>query len=56
MELGYTTIVLLFPAIPLMFLVYSTTSTAPGTRFRELFETVSRGEIDQAKDSISMKL
>ena len=30
MELGYSTIALLFPAIPLMFLVYSNTSTAVG--------------------------
>ena len=47
MELGYTTIALLFPAIPIIFLVYSSTSTAVGARFRELFETVSRGEVAQ---------
>ncbi len=45
MELGYSTIALLFPAIPLMFLVYSNTSTAVGARLRELFEAVSRGEV-----------
>ena len=45
MELGYSTIALLFPAIPLMFLVYSNTSTAVGARLRELFEAVSRGYV-----------
>ena len=45
MELGYSTIALLFPAIPLMFLVYSITSTAVGARLRELFEAVSRGDV-----------
>ena len=45
MELGYTTIALLFPAIPLMFLVYSNTSTHVGARLRELFEAVSRGDV-----------
>ena len=45
MELGYSTIALLFPEIPLMFLVYSNTSTAVGVRFRELFEAVSRGDV-----------
>ena len=45
MELGYSTIALLFPAIPLMFLVYSNTSTHVGARLRELFEAVSRGEV-----------
>ncbi len=45
MELGYSTIALLFPAIPLMFLVYSNTSTAVGARLRELFEAVSRGGV-----------
>ena len=45
MELGYSTIALLFPAIPLMFLVYSNTSTAVGARLRELFEAVSRGDV-----------
>ncbi|PPR64937.1 MAG: hypothetical protein CFH08_01056 [Alphaproteobacteria bacterium MarineAlpha3_Bin7] len=40
MELGYSTIALLFPAIPLMFLVYSNTSTAVGGRLRELFEKI----------------
>ena len=40
MELGYSTIALLFPAIPLMFLVYSNTSTAVGVRLRELFEKI----------------
>ena len=40
MELGYSTIALLFPAIPLMFLVYSNTSTAVGARLRELFEKI----------------
>ena len=45
MKLGYSTIALLFPAIPLMFLVYSNTSTAVGARLRELFEAVSRGDV-----------
>ena len=45
MELGYSTIALLFPAIPLMFLVYSNTSTHVGARLRELFEAVSRGDV-----------
>ena len=45
MELGYSTIALLFPAISLMFLVYSNTSTAVGARLRELFEAVSRGDV-----------
>ena len=45
MELSYSTIALLFPAIPLMFLVYSNTSTAVGARLRELFEAVSRGDV-----------
>ena len=45
MELGYSTIALLFPAIPLMFLVYSNTSTTVGARLRELFEAVSRGDV-----------
>ena len=45
MELGYSTIALLFPAIPLMFLVYSNTPTHVGARLRELFEAVSRGEV-----------
>ena len=45
MELGYSTIALLFPAIPLMFLVYSNTSTAVGARLREMFEAVSRGDV-----------
>ena len=45
MELGYTTIALLFPAIPLTFLVYSNTSTHVGARLRELFEAVSRGDV-----------
>ena len=45
MELGYSTIALMFPAIPLMFLVYSNTSTAVGARLRELFEAVSRGDV-----------
>ena len=45
MELGYSTIALLFPAIPLMFLVYSNTSTPVGARLRELFEAVSRGDV-----------
>ena len=45
MELGYSTIALMFSAIPLMFLVYSNTSTAVGARLRELFEAVSRGDV-----------
>ncbi|SVD42165.1 uncharacterized protein METZ01_LOCUS395019 [marine metagenome] len=45
MELSYSTIALLFPAIPLMFLVYSNTSTHVGSRLRELFEAVSRGDV-----------
>ena len=45
MELSYSTIALLFPAIPLMFLVYSNTSTHVGARLRELFEAVSRGDV-----------
>ena len=47
MELSYSTIALLFPAIPLMFLVYSNTSTAVGARLRELFEAVSSGDVTQ---------
>ena len=45
MEISFSTIALLFPAIPLMFLVYANTSTAVGVRMRELFERVSRGDV-----------
>jgi hypothetical protein len=38
MTLTYSTIALLFPAIPLLFLVYSNTSNTVGSRLRELFE------------------
>ena len=38
MTLNYSTIALLFPAIPLLFLVYSNTSNTVGIRLRELFE------------------
>ena len=38
MELTYSTIALLFPAIPLMFLVYSNTSMGIGARLREILE------------------
>jgi hypothetical protein len=38
MTLNYSTIALLFPAIPLLFLVYSNTSNTVGSRLRELFE------------------
>ena len=47
LELSYSTIALLFPAIPLMFLVYSNTSTAVWARLRELFEAVSSGDVTQ---------
>jgi hypothetical protein len=45
MTLNYSTIALLFPAIPLMFLVYSNTSNAVGSRLRELFELSSSTEL-----------
>ena len=45
MILTYSTIALLFPAIPLMFLVYSNTSNAVGVRLRELFELSSTTEL-----------
>ena len=47
MTLTYSTIALLFPAIPLLFLVYSNTSNAVGTRLRELFELSAATEISK---------
>ena len=40
MELNYSTIALLFPAVPLIVLVYANTSVAIGARLREVFERV----------------
>ena len=45
MELSYSTIALLFPAIPLMFLVYGNTSAGIGARLREILEKVLRGNV-----------
>ena len=47
MTLTYSTIALLFPAIPLLFLVYSNTSNAVGNRLRELFELSASTEISE---------
>jgi len=47
MTLTYSTIALLFPAIPLLFLVYSNTSNAVGIRLRELFELSVSTEISE---------
>ena len=47
MALTYSTIALLFPAIPLLFLVYSNTSNAVGNRLRELFELSASTEISE---------
>jgi hypothetical protein len=47
MELSYSTIALLFPAIPLMFLVYSNTSMGLGGRLREIFERLSGDEVSE---------
>ena len=47
MDLTYSTIALLFPAIPLLFLVYSNTSNEVGSRLRELFELSSSTEITE---------
>jgi hypothetical protein len=47
MALTYSTIALLFPAIPLLFLVYSNTSNEIGSRLRELFELSSSTEITE---------
>ena len=46
MELSNTTIALLFPAIPLMFLVYANSSLAIGARVRDLYEAFSSGKKD----------
>ena len=40
MELNYSTIALLFPAVPLIVLVYANTSVVIGARLREVFERV----------------
>ena len=45
MELSYSTIALLFPAIPLMFLVYGNTSAGIGARLREILEKVLQGNV-----------
>lgn len=45
MDLEYTTIALLFPAIPLMFLVYGNTSTGIGARLREILEKVLQDDV-----------
>ena len=45
MELSYSTIALLFPAIPLMFLVYGNTSAGIGARLREILEKVLQGDV-----------
>ena len=47
MTLTYSTIALLFPAIPLLFLVYSNTSNAVGNRLRELFVLSASTEISE---------
>lgn len=48
MELTYSTIALLFPAIPLMFLVYSNTSMGIGARLREILEKAYEDDITEA--------
>ena len=45
MELSYSTIALLFPAIPLMFLVYGNTSAGIGARLREILEKILQGNV-----------
>ena len=45
MELSYSTIALLFPAIPLMFLVYANISGTIGRRLGEIFEKVSSDQL-----------
>ena len=46
MELNYSTIALLFPAIPLMFLVYGNTSEGIGARLREILEKILQVDED----------
>jgi hypothetical protein len=45
MELTYSTIALLFPAIPLMFLVYGNTSAGIAARLREILEKVLEADV-----------
>ncbi|MGY9001435.1 MAG: hypothetical protein ACKVIK_16085, partial [Rhodospirillales bacterium] len=45
MDLHYSIIALLFPAIPLMFLVYGNTSAGIGARLREILEKVLYGDV-----------
>ena len=45
MELSYSSIALLFPAIPLMFLVYANISGSAGRRLGDIFEKVSSGDL-----------
>ena len=45
MELSYSSIALLFPAIPLMFLVYANISGTIGRRLGEIFEKVSSDQL-----------
>lgn len=52
MELNYSTIALLFPAVPLMFLVFANTSGAIGTRLREVFEKVQDTNLSGAEYEI----
>ena len=47
MELTYSTIALLFPAIPLMFLVYSNTSMGIGARLREILEKAFEEDVTE---------
>ena len=52
MELNYSTIALLFPAVPLMFLVFANTSGAIGARLREVFEKVQDTNLSGAEYEI----
>ena len=45
MGLTYSTIALLFPAIPLMFLVYGNTSAGIAARLREILEKVLEADV-----------
>ena len=53
MDLEYSTIALLFPAIPLMFLVYGNTSSGIGVRLREILEKVLQ---DDVADDVRQRL
>ena len=53
MTLSYSTIALLFPAIPLMFLVYGNASAGIGSRLREILETLLQSD---ATDDLRKRL